>query len=87
MAAGLCLRLFFAFKFPFAPTDTALYEQLAANWLQHHVYAITVDAALVPVDLRMPGYPAFLAVIYAITGRTGLDARLYVTLVQSAVDL
>jgi 4-amino-4-deoxy-L-arabinose transferase-like glycosyltransferase len=87
LTAGLCLRLFFAFKFPFAPTDTALYEQLAANWLQHHVYAITVDGALVPVDLRMPGYPAFLAVIYAITGRTGPDARLYVTLVQSAVDL
>jgi hypothetical protein len=87
LAAGLCLRLFFAFKFPFAPTDTALYEQLATNWLQHHVYAITVDGALVPVDLRMPGYPAFLAIIYAITGRTGPEARLYVTLVQSAVDL
>jgi 4-amino-4-deoxy-L-arabinose transferase-like glycosyltransferase len=87
LTAGLCLRLFFAFKFPFAPTDTALYEQLAANWLQHHVYAITVDGALVPVDLRMPGYPAFLAVIYAITRRTGPDARLYVTLVQAAVDL
>jgi 4-amino-4-deoxy-L-arabinose transferase-like glycosyltransferase len=87
LAAGLCLRLFFALKFPFAPTDTALYEQLAANWLQHHVYAITVDGALVPVDLRMPGYPAFLAVIYAITGHTGPDARLFVTLVQAAVDL
>jgi 4-amino-4-deoxy-L-arabinose transferase-like glycosyltransferase len=87
LAAGLCLRLFFALKFPFAPTDTALYEQLAANWLQHHVYAITVDGALVPVDLRMPGYPAFLAVIYAITRRTGPDARLYVALVQGAVDL
>jgi hypothetical protein len=87
LAAGLCLRLFFVFKFPFAPVDTALYEQLATNWLQHHVYAITVDGALVPVDLRMPGYPAFLAIIYAITGRVGPDARLYVTLVQSAVDL
>jgi len=58
LAAGLCLRLSFAFKFPFAPSDTALYEQLATNWLQHHVYAVTVDGALVPVDLRMPGYPA-----------------------------
>ncbi|HKN77349.1 MAG TPA: hypothetical protein VJW94_19385 [Candidatus Acidoferrum sp.] len=87
LAAGLCLRLFFVFKFPFAPTDTALYEQLATNWLQHHVYAVTVDGALLPVDLRMPGYPAFLAIMYAITGRTGPDARLYVTLVQSAVDL
>ncbi len=87
LVAGLCLRLFFALKFPFAPGDTALYEQLATNWLQHHVYAISVDGALVPVDLRMPGYPAFLAIIYAITGRVGPDARLYVTLVQAAVDL
>jgi 4-amino-4-deoxy-L-arabinose transferase-like glycosyltransferase len=87
LSAGLCLRLFFVFKFPFAPTDTALYEQLATNWLQHHVYAVTVDGALVPVDLRMPGYPAFLALVYAITRRTGPDARLYVTLVQAAADL
>jgi len=87
LAAGLCLRLFFALKFPFAPSDTALYEQLATNWLQHHVYAVTVDGALVPVDLRMPGYPAFLAVIYWITGRMGPDARFYVVLVQALVDL
>jgi hypothetical protein len=87
LIAGLCLRLFFVFKFPFAPGDTALYEQLATNWLQHHVYAITVDGGLAPVDLRMPGYPAFLAIIYASTGRVGPDARLYVTLVQTLVDL
>jgi hypothetical protein len=87
LIAGLCLRLFFVFKFPFAPGDTALYEQLATNWLQHHVYAITVDGGLAPVDLRMPGYPAFLAIIYAITGRVGPDARLFVTLVQTVVDL
>jgi 4-amino-4-deoxy-L-arabinose transferase-like glycosyltransferase len=87
LLAGLCLRLFFVFKFPFAPTDTALYEQLATNWLQHHVYAVTVNGALVRVDLRMPGYPAFLAIIYAISGRVGPDARLWATLVQSVADL
>jgi 4-amino-4-deoxy-L-arabinose transferase-like glycosyltransferase len=87
LTAGLCLRLFFALKFPFAPGDTALYEQLATNWLQHHMYAMPVDGVPVPVDLRMPGYPAFLALIYAITGRIGADARLYVTVVQAVVDL
>ena len=46
LAAGLCLRLFFVFKFPLRPTDTALYEQLATNWLQHHVYAMTVDGTI-----------------------------------------
>jgi 4-amino-4-deoxy-L-arabinose transferase-like glycosyltransferase len=87
LTAGLCLRLFFALKFPFAMGDTPLYEQLATNWFQHHVYAMTVEGALVPADLRMPGYPAFLGVIYAITGRAGPDARFYVMLAQVAVDL
>jgi hypothetical protein len=87
LAAGLCLRLFFVRKFPFAPADTALYEQLATNWLQHHVYAVTVDGVLVPTDLRMPGFPGFLAVIFAITRRVGEDARLYVRLAQVVVDL
>jgi 4-amino-4-deoxy-L-arabinose transferase-like glycosyltransferase len=87
LTAGFCLRLFFALKYPMVSGDTPLYEQLAANWLQHHVYAMTVDGAVVPVDLRMPGYPAFLAFIYAITRRTGPDARFYVMLAQTVVDL
>ena len=87
LAAGLCLRLFFVIKFPFAPSDTALYEQLATNWLQHHVYAVTVDGTLIPTDLRMPGFPAFLAAIYAISRRVGEDARHYVTLAQAVLDL
>jgi 4-amino-4-deoxy-L-arabinose transferase-like glycosyltransferase len=88
LAAGLCLRLFFVLKYPVNSTsDTVLYEQMATNWLQHHVYAMNVDGAILPVDLRMPGYPAFLAFIYAITGRTGPDARFYVRLGQVVVDL
>src|SRR5208282_202050 len=87
LAAGFCLRLFFALKYPMVSGDTPLYEQLAANWLQHHVYAMTVDGAIVPVDLRMPGYPAFLAILYAITRRTGPDARFCVMLAQTVVDL
>lgn len=88
LAAGLCLRLFFVFKYPAANAgDTVLYEQMATNWIQHHVYAMNVDGAILPVDLRMPGYPAFLAFIYAITGRTGPAARFYVMLGQVVVDL
>jgi len=87
LAAGLCLRLFFVFKFPANSGDTVLYEQMATNWLKHHVYAMEVFGQITPVDLRMPGYPAFLAVIYAITGRTGPDARLYVMVAQALVDL
>jgi len=87
LAAGLCLRLFFVLKFPADSGDTAIYEQLAANWLKHHVYAMDVQGAITPVDLRMPGYPAFLALIYALTGRTAEAARLWVMLAQAAVDL
>jgi hypothetical protein len=88
LAAGLCLRLFFVLKFPVnSASDTVLYEQMATNWLQHHVYAMNVNGTILPVDLRMPGYPAFLALIYAITGRSGENARFYVMLGQVVVDL
>jgi 4-amino-4-deoxy-L-arabinose transferase-like glycosyltransferase len=87
LAAGLCLRLYFVLKFPANSGDTVLYEQIATNWLKHHVYAMTVGGAIAPVDLRMPGYPAFLAIVYALTGRTGADARLWVMLAQIGVDL
>lgn len=87
LVAGLSLRLFFVLKFPANSGDTVLYEQIAANWLKHHIYGMTVGGAVIPVDLRMPGYPAFLALVYALTGRTGEDARLWVMLVQVVVDL
>lgn len=87
MAAGLCLRLFFVLKFPADSGDTVLYEQIATNWLKHHAYAMDVHGAITAVDLRMPGYPAFLALIYALTGRTAESARLWVMLAQIAVDL
>src|SRR5258708_15908964 len=87
LAAGLSLRLFFVLKFPANSGDTVLYEQIATNWLKHHVYAMDVGGAITPVDLRMPGYPAFLGVVYALTGRTGADARLWVILPPLGVDL
>jgi len=87
LAAGLCLRLFFVLKYPAPAGDTVLYEQIATNLLKHHVYAMDVHGQVAPVDLRMPGYPAFLAAIYAFTGRTAESARLCVLLAQVAVDL
>jgi hypothetical protein len=87
LAAGFCLRLFFVLRYPANSGDAVLYEQMATNWLKHHVYAMNVYGQIAPVDLRMPGYPAFLAVIYALTGRTGPNARLWVMLAQAAVDL
>jgi hypothetical protein len=87
LAAGLGLRLFFVLKYPANSSDTVLYEQMATNWLKHHVYAMEVYGQVTPVDLRMPGYPAFLAMIYAVVGRAGADARMWVMLAQAVVDL
>lgn len=87
IAVGLCLRLLFVLRFPANSGDTVLYDQIATNWLKHHVYAMNVNGAIAPVDLRMPGYPAFLAILYALTGRSGADARIWIMLTQTLVDL
>ena len=84
---GICLRLLLVLKLPAGAGDTVIYEQLATNWLKHGKYAMDVAGALVPVDLRVPGYPAFLALVYALTGRTGEQARIFVMLAQVVVDL
>jgi hypothetical protein len=87
LAAGACLRLLFVLKYPAASGDTVLYDQLATNWLKLGKFAMDIGGQPTPVDLRMPGYPAFLAIIYAITGRTGESARMPVMLAQVLVDL
>ena len=87
LAAGLLLRLFFVFRFPSDSGDTVLYEEIAANWLKHGAYAMLIGGQVTPVDLRMPGYPGFLAAIYALSGHTGAAARPWVFLAQVFVDL
>src|SRR5580692_2664130 len=70
LAAGLALRVFFIWRFPFYSGDTKFYEELARNWLDHGVYGLYVGGALTAVDMRVPGYPAFLAAIYFAMGRS-----------------
>lgn len=85
--AGLGLRLLFVWHFPSGSGDTPLYEELASNWLQHGTYGLWVNGRLAAVDLRVPGYPAYLALLYALTGKTGAAARLWVMLAQALADL
>ena len=87
LLAGACLRMLFVLKFPAGSGDTVIYEQLATNWLKHGKFAMDIAGQQVPVDLRMPGYPAFLALVYALTGRIGESARLPLMLAQVLVDL
>ncbi len=87
LIAGLALRLFLVLKFPAASGDTPLYEELASNWLKHGTYAVSVNDVLTPVDVRMPGYPALLTLVYGLTGRTAEAARLPLMVLQIGFDL
>ena len=87
LLAGFALRLFLLLQYPASSGDTGLYEELATNWLRHGAYAVQVDGQLTPVDVRMPGYPAFLATVYAMTGYVGEAARPLVMLAQTILDL
>ena len=84
VSAGLAIRLFFVLKFPASGSgDGPFYIDLARNWLRNGVYGFQVAGRLTPVDMRVPGYPAFLAAIFALLGR-GTRA---VMLAQVGVDL
>ena len=82
--AALALRLLFVFRFPGVVDDSRLYADIASNWLQHGVYGITNSGQVVPTFSRLPGYPAFLAAIFAIFGSNNFRA---VLLIQVLFDL
>jgi 4-amino-4-deoxy-L-arabinose transferase-like glycosyltransferase len=82
--AALALRLFFVFSYPAVVDDSRLYANIAVNWLQHGVYGITNSGQIVPTLSRLPGYPAFLAAIFAIFGANNFRA---VLLIQVLFDL
>jgi len=87
LVTGLLLRLFFLFELPSSAGDTALYETLSQNWVKHGIYGLRVDGVLTPVDIRMPGYPGYLAVVHAFSGLSGEAARFWVLLGQAFLDL
>jgi 4-amino-4-deoxy-L-arabinose transferase-like glycosyltransferase len=66
--AGIALRLFFTFRFPGVTTDSFVYGDIAKNWLQHGIYGLSGTEEISPTYIRLPGYPAFLAFIFAIFG-------------------
>jgi hypothetical protein len=83
LLVGLVLRIFFIWQFPFATGDTPYYEELARNWLHHGVYGIFANGVLYPSDVRMPGYPGFLAAVYSLAG----PGRYPVFVAQALIDL
>ena len=81
---ALALRLLFVLRFPAIVDDSRLYADIATNWLQHGVYGITDSGHIMPTLSRLPGYPAFLAAIFAIFGINNFRA---VLLIQVLFDL
>lgn len=82
--AALALRLFFVWRFPGVVDDSRLYADIAKNWLQQGVYGVTNSGQIMPTLSRLPGYPAFLAAIFAVFGVDNFRA---VLLIQVLFDL
>jgi 4-amino-4-deoxy-L-arabinose transferase-like glycosyltransferase len=83
-AAALALRLLFVFASPHVTDDSRVYADIANNWLTHGAYAITDSGQIVPTYMRLPGYPAFLAIVFAVFGRENFRA---VLLLQVLIDI
>jgi hypothetical protein len=84
LLAGCAMRVYFALKFPVTDSgDAPFYIELAWNWLKNGVYGFPVNGALTAVDMRVPGYPAFLAAVFTFAGQSTRAAML----AQVALDL
>src|SRR5689334_18675657 len=81
--AALAIRLFFIFRFPLVQGDVFIYDDIAKNWLNHGVFGISDQAIVRPTMIRLPGYPAFLAIIFSIFGQEHYRA---VMIVQALID-
>jgi hypothetical protein len=83
-AAAVALRLFFIVKFPNVSGDAFFYGDLAKNWLRHGILGTSDIGGIHPSLIRLPGYPAFLATVWAIAGVEHYRA---VLLVQMFLDV
>jgi len=83
-ALGFLLRWHFLHWHFLFEGDSLVYGELAKNWIQHGVYGLMDNGQLIPVNIRMPGYPAFLAACFRLFGLEHYGA---VVRIQLLVDL
>ena len=83
LVVGLAIRVFFILHFPAHTGDGPMYLSLARNWLHHGVYGLDLNGRLAPVDIRVPGYPAFLAALTFLFRRGDLP----ILLAQAVLDI
>jgi 4-amino-4-deoxy-L-arabinose transferase-like glycosyltransferase len=76
--AALAFRLFFYWRFSAVVDDSRLYADIARNWLRHGTYAITNSGRIMPTLSRLPGYPAFLALVFSVFGVDNFHAVLII---------
>ena len=82
--AAIALRILFVLRFPAITSDSFVYGDIAKNWLQHGIYGLGGGTEITPTSLRLPGYPAFLAAVFAIFGMEHYRAAM---VLQIFVDL
>src|SRR6266487_3080649 len=87
---GLLLVAAFSFRAAVArflpnddPGDGKIYAQFARNLLEHHVYSHATEPPYDPSLIRLPGYPLFLAAVYAVFGHGDNSA---VRIIQALID-
>src|SRR4030095_2810177 len=82
--SGLGFRLFLALHLPTdEPDDGRLYARIAVHVLGHRSYSIETEEPYSPTLIRVPGYPLFIAGLYAVFGR---DNNRAVRIVQALLD-
>src|SRR5271170_2612125 len=87
LAAGTSLRLWFIHAFPQIQGDTLLYADIARNWLTHGIYGRSLvhpggAPTIAPTLVRLPGFPGFLALCFAVFGKQNYLAVLYLQLLM-----
>ena len=65
------------------PDDGKVYAQIATNVLDRHVYSHATESPYDPSLIRLPGYPLFIAGVYAMFGHGDNTS---VRLVQALID-
>jgi 4-amino-4-deoxy-L-arabinose transferase-like glycosyltransferase len=68
-----------------SPDDGRVYDQMARNLREKHVYSHDSEPPFAPSLIRMPGYPLFLAGIYSLgTGNDKTTVRIIQALMDTA---
>jgi len=68
-----------------SPDDGRVYDQIARNLLEQHVFSHDSEPPFAPSLIRMPGYPLFLAGVYSVSNHGNKTAvRIFQALMDTA---